>query len=327
MKKYHITWWNVENLFDVRNSPDRPAYLQSRLNRELKGWTQQVLNKKLAQLSKIICQLNEGKGPDLLGLCEVENKNVLTQLAEKLSPLNRNYKVAHHSAEDLRGIDVAFIYDSDLFDLEEQFHYVILKRSATRDLFQVNLRTKRKSNPLIVIGNHWPARSAGVYESEPYRIMAGETLSYWMERIFEIRGNNIPVLIMGDFNDECYNRSLQEYALSTVSLQKVRFARIPRLYNLIWKVTGSGTGTFYFNNFPYVLDQFLVSRQLIFKNSPLRMGILPNGEHAKVEKFPEMVSGGAYPSSIRFGRPASSEYNPDTGFSDHYPVSMVIEEK
>ena len=327
MQTYYITWWNVENLFDVQKSEQRPDYLQSRLNRELKGWNQKVLNKKLAQLAKIIVQLNAGKGPDILGVCEVENKPVLTQLVDKLSSLNRNYRVAHHDTSDLRGIDIAFIYDADLFELEEQFHHTILKRSATRDLFQINLHTKRKSNALILIGNHWPARSGGVYTTEPYRMMAGETLSYWMERIFEIRGNNIPVLVMGDFNDECFNRSLTEYALSTGTEQKVRFARTPRLYNLMWPIYHSSTGTFYFNNFPHVLDQFMVSRQLVFKNSPLRMGTFDDGSRAKIEMFREMVSGGAYPSPIRFGRPSSSEYNPDTGFSDHYPVSMVLEEK
>lgn len=31
---YYIAWWNVENLFDVNNTPDRPEYLQNRLAKE-----------------------------------------------------------------------------------------------------------------------------------------------------------------------------------------------------------------------------------------------------------------------------------------------------
>jgi hypothetical protein len=40
--------------------------------------------------------------------------------------------------------------------------------------------------------------------------------------------------------------------------------------------------------------------------------------------FPEMVADGAYPVPIRFGRPAS-DLNLD-GFSDHYPISMIVQE-
>ncbi|REL24481.1 endonuclease/exonuclease/phosphatase [Rhodohalobacter sp. SW132] len=327
MKNYYINWWNLENLFDVEDSNDRPDYLKSRLRSELKGWNEHVLDKKLNQISSIIRQMNNGQGPEIIGVCEVENKPVMDKLVDKLNPLNRNYVTAHHDTSDNRGIDIAFIYDGDLFDFEGQFHYEVLKRSATRDLFQVNFRTK-KGNAFILIGNHWPARSAGIYESEPYRIIAAETLSYWLVRIFEIRGSGIQVFVMGDFNDECFNRSVCDYALSTNSEDKVRYSHIPRLYNLMWQSHGQTKGTYYYQNFPLNIDQVLVSKGGILKNSPLRIANFPGGDRAWIETFPEMVSGGRYPAPIRFGRPSSkSTYHPDTGFSDHYPVSMMLSEK
>lgn len=326
MKTYHITWWNLENLFDTENSQDRPDYLQSRLRSELEGWDRPVLNMKLSQLASIITRLNGGAGPDILGVCEVENKSVLEELVQRLAPLNRNYGIAHHDMRDHRGIDIAFIYDEDLFTFERYFSYEVLKRSSTRDIFQVNLETAA-GRGLIVIGNHWPSRSGGQYESEPYRIIAAETLSYWIQRIFEIRGTDIPVLVMGDFNDECFNRSLTDYALSTISIQKVKNSRSPRLYNLMGPVIGSGIGTHYYNNFPNVLDQFLASRSLLLQNAPIRLKAFDDGSRARIEMFPEMVSGGDYPDPVRFGRPSSGEYNPDTGFSDHYPISTRLVEK
>ena len=60
-----------------------------------------------------------------------------------------------------------------------------------------------------------------MYESEPYRILAAETLGYWHERIADIKGDDMPVLAMGDFNDEPFSRSLTEYALSTMQAAKV----------------------------------------------------------------------------------------------------------
>lgn len=31
MDQHYIAWWNLENLFDVEDSPDRPEWLASQL--------------------------------------------------------------------------------------------------------------------------------------------------------------------------------------------------------------------------------------------------------------------------------------------------------
>jgi hypothetical protein len=325
-KQYFIAWWNVENLFDVFNSNQRPAWLQSQLNSELKGWDEPVLNQKISNLASIIKQMNNNKGPDILGLCEIENRTVLKKLKLALLPLGRNYDIVHHDMSDQRGIDVAFIYDKDLFVFRESFSHVILKRTATRDLFQANFIT-HKGNDLVLVGNHWPARSAGVLESEPFRIIAAETLGYWMERIFEIMGSNTAVLAMGDFNDEPYSRSVMDYALGSNSHNKVVYAQSPRLFNLMWPFLGHGMGSYYYNNFPYVFDQILASKEMIKSTGKLKIARGATPEYlVKIEMFPEMVSGGRYPTPISYGRPSQkSSFNP-AGFSDHYPVSVVVEE-
>ena len=88
-------------------------------------------------------------------VCEVENHIVLDKLLSTLNS-NRNYAVAHHDMSDKRGIDVAFIYDADIFTEEQQFHHVVLKRNATRDILQVNFKTHDGAE-LICIVNHWPS--------------------------------------------------------------------------------------------------------------------------------------------------------------------------
>jgi len=74
--EYYVAWWNLENLFDVETAP-RSDKLRRSIQKELRGWNQKVLNNKLSQLSKIIAQMNNQKGPDILGVCEVENESVL----------------------------------------------------------------------------------------------------------------------------------------------------------------------------------------------------------------------------------------------------------
>ena len=199
------------------------------------------------------------------------------------------------------------------------FSHVIVKRYATRELFQVNFRTAN-NNLLVVVGNHWPSRTGGQYESEPYRIIAGETLAYFHERIRQVIGSNdVAVLAMGDFNDEPFSRSLVGYALSDRTRDKVTRASNPKFLNLMWPILGQGIGTHYYDNFPNVLDQFLVAKGLITGNS----GIQAILNSAEVVRLPEMVSGGTYPAPIRYGR--GSETNPN-GFSDHYPIALQLQE-
>jgi hypothetical protein len=319
MKSYYVGWWNLENLFDVFDSPQRPEWLQKELKKELEGWNQTVLNRKIEQLSQIIRQMNQGQGPDLLGVCEIENQTVMELLADSLEPLGRNYAVAHHDTSDLRGIDIGFIYDSDKFSKEAQFFHVVLKRQATRDLFQVNFKTA-SGRDLILVGNHWPSRSGGQLESEPYRIVAAETLSYWISRILEEKGDEVSVIVLGDFNDEPFNRSVTDYALATNSRTKVLNSKIPRLYNLMWPFLGQGLGTLYYSNFPNVLDQFMVTKSLLRQNAPWE---IPTNS-VKIERFPEMMARGDYPAPIRFGRP--SQGLNENGFSDHYPISLILTE-
>lgn len=320
MKSYSVVWWNLENLFDVEDSPARTEKLHRTLRRELAGWNDSILERKLVQLAAILRQTNDGLGPDLLGVCEVENRAVLDRLVQRLDMPGREYLVAHHDMSDARGIDVAFIYDRHVLLAGDQFSHVIIKRTATRDLFQVNFTTQ-SGRLLVVIGNHWPARSAGVYESEPYRMLAGETLSYFCDRIEEVHGDDTPILVMGDFNDEPSNRSLTEYAQADRNRTKVVYATSPRLLNLMWPMMAQGLGTHYYNNVPNILDQFLVNGGSLKAHSKFK----PVEDSARILMYPEMISKGRYPGPVRFGRPAES-LNVN-GFSDHYPIAMGLLEK
>ena len=330
MADYFVAWWNVENLFSAEGDPQRIPWLAEKLKGELKGWTQAVLDQKLAQLAKVISSMNGGRGPDLLGVCEIENKQVLEQLVAALKPLGRAYKVVHHDTSDQRGIDVAFLYDSARFSTKakEVFSHTILRRTGTRDLFQASFYTKPKKNRLVVVGNHWPSRSGGQYESEPYRMLAGETLSYWLERIREVLKSQPTdpepsVLVMGDFNDEPFNRSLTEYALGqrVDRLLKSKRADSPYLLNLTWPLLGEGGGTFAFGGEANLLDQLLVNRGFFADESPWRV----TENSVEIVRFPEMLDSRGGPR--RFGRPSDKDSFHPTGFSDHLPVACQVVEK
>ncbi|MCZ6776686.1 MAG: endonuclease/exonuclease/phosphatase, partial [Ignavibacteria bacterium] len=174
----------------------------------------------------------------------------------------------------------------------------------------------------ILIGNHWPARSGGQYKTEPYRMMVGETLSYWLKRIQEIKGSDAAVVVMGDFNDEPHSRSLTEYALSTIERNRVVYGRNPYLFNLMWPLLGTRRASYVFASEGQMLDQFLVSKGIALKSGIFKV----DNKDVKIETFDGMTSG-RYDAPVRFGRPSKkSSYNPD-GFSDHLPISVVLSEK
>src|SRR5215216_1081651 len=287
--QYHFAFWNLENLFDVENSPRRTDKVARVLGKSIKGWTQELLDRKISQLASAIQQMNSNRGPDLLGVCEVENRYVLDLLLQRLSAMGRNYQIIHSDSPDHRGIDVAFIHDADLFEVplpmeDNVFYHVVMRRTATRDIVQVTFQTIAHQRQIIVLGNHWPSRSGGQAESEAYRVMAGETMAYFHQRILEVKGETMPVLAMGDFNDEPFNESLVNYALCRRVPTTVIRGRDPYFLNLMWSLLGKGLGTLYYDG-PNLLDQFLVNKNWLKVASPFQ--IVP--ESMSIVKFPGMA--------------------------------------
>jgi hypothetical protein len=333
MRIYHLAWWNLENLFDEENAVAlgrRTDKVFRAIKNDIAGWTAQLRDDKINQLASVIVGMNGGQGHDLLGVCEVENRFVIDRLLDRVVatlPAPRNYSVVHADTGDARGIDVAFIYDDTLFQVPPPpevsvFFHVVMRRHATREIVQVNFKTTTSAaRTLAVFGNHWPSRSGGQFESEGYRDIAGETLSFFHQRVLEVHGRQTPVLAMGDFNDEPFDPSLVRHALSTRQRAKVTSAREePLLWNLMWPITGLPDGSFYFDNQPNMLDQFLVNRNMATCDAPIKV----DPAAVQILKPPAMVNPGVYPKPIPFGG-MGNPVNPN-GFSDHFPITMRITE-
>lgn len=340
MPNHFVAFWNLENLFAPEGFPAREPWIAQAVASDLKGWTQALFDGKIAQLTSIIRQMHGGRGPDILGVCEVENAFVLQQLTSRLNAQipTRTYAVVHaDSTKDHRGIDTAFVFDSSQYTVDPNtvFSHFVLRRTGTRDITQVTFTTQR-GNELVALCNHWPSRSGGTYESRGYRMTAGETLSYWHQRIWEERGNDIPIIAMGDFNDDPFDESLTIHARASRERGDAERAQTAvRFYNVAWRYlsqqgqdhAGSPKlihGTLYFDGNGHVFDQLLVSKGLVIPSSPLRV----NEATARIELYPEMVDHRVAYGPIRFGLPkgnAAQNLNP-AGFSDHFPVSVMLDE-
>jgi len=235
-------FWNIQNLFDIDKN-----YIATDLEfTPEKGWTDDVKNTKLDNLSKVIRSMDfgtngaEDKEPDLLGLSEVENKDVLQELINRLGR-DKYYIADYKDSPDLRGIDVCLIYSRDIFELVDTKGYSIDFRYPTREILLAHLKVKSSGADLYVLANHWPSRRGKFEGCQPNdtahaRNTVAEScgkivdtiLKIPKEELFQLSEEflddenrhylerlegewNKNVLLMGDFNDEPYDESILRY--------------------------------------------------------------------------------------------------------------------
>lgn len=340
---YHAAFWNLENLFAPEDFPAREPWIAAAVANDLKGWTSALFDRKVAQLASSIVQMNGGTGPDLLGVCEVENEFALQAVVDALNrarPLRRYDKVHYDSAMDHRGIDTAFIYDTNRLTARpgELFSHWVMRRTGTRDITQATFVTGA-GKELVAFANHWPSRSGppgqGSRHSAGYRAVAAETLSYWHERVRQIKGAKAAVIAMGDLNDDPFDDSVTIHAVATRERGDVERTQSARFYNLTWHyLTQAVTdrrgavrdlnGTLYYGGDGNVFDQLLVARGLLDGSSGLKV----DSASARIEALPEMVDHRVGEGPIRFGLPkGDADKNCNLGgFSDHFPVSVIVNE-
>ena len=211
---YTVAFYNVENLFDVYNNPS--TFDEDFLPNSERKWTEKRYQKKLRKLGYAISRVGKnhsGKVPSIVGLAEVENKGVLTDLIHSKHLKDNNYNFVHYDSPDERGIDVALLYDTTKFTVLNSKNYRIeLQRDHggidyTRDILLVTGLLNGEKVHLIV--NHWPSRRDGADETEHKRL---KTSNKVIEIISEIKEseNEAKIIIMGDFNDDPSSKSLKQ---------------------------------------------------------------------------------------------------------------------
>jgi predicted extracellular nuclease len=116
-------FYNVENLFDTL---DDPQTLDEEFTpRGARYWTNKRLNEKLLAVSKVIMNASGFFPPDVVGMCEIENRFLLERLI-KDTPLKKySYKIIHKESPDSRGIDVALLYNTErIYPLDYWFYSI-----------------------------------------------------------------------------------------------------------------------------------------------------------------------------------------------------------
>jgi hypothetical protein len=300
-----VGFYNIENLFDTLDNPHTND--NEFLPGSEKDWNTEKYTNKLDSLAKIIALIGDKNGPEILGLCEMENKAVLEDLVTRPIIADLKYEIAHLESNDYRGIDVALFYKPE-FTLDTLRAISVSldsqPRFRTRDILHVQLSHKKLGLTHFFI-NHWPSRIGGSDKTEYKRMAASNALKNELQLILE-SDPEAQVIIMGDFNDEPVNNSLK-------NIEETGFV------NVLAGLDSAGRGTYCYRGDWNMLDQILLSPSLLD-----RKGVTYVDDSANILELDWMKQKGednryaGYPLRTWGGRLYLG------GFSDHFPVYIFL---
>lgn len=303
-KNLSIGFYNVENLFDTVDDPyDDDEFTPNGKNQ----WTEERYREKRERLAKVINTLDV----DLLGVCEVENQNVLKDLSTQLK---RPYQFILFDSPYSRGVDVGLFYDPccfkpvhkkaipfSLIDGEE-------KGKASRDFLVVVGALQNGKDSLAVIVNHWPSRR----NTEPNRLAAAKVVRRVVDSLIK-QSPKLAIALIGDFNDGPTDASIQ-YLLTSGKKNTKLYSPLAPLYN------ADTSGSHEYQGKWSLLDQIIISEQAY-------KGVLKYQKNSGEIFRPEW---------LRFYRRGEKHYSPNRsyvgskyvgGYSDHFPIRASFTHK
>jgi len=310
-----VVFWNVENLYDTYNDSTK---LDDEFTRQGKmRWNYSRFHNKFNHIAKTLLAISEWQPPAIIGLCEVENRYVMNKLIYE-SPLKPyGYRMIHHESPDLRGIDVALLFRPSLFKVLSSKAYKIVfpfdTAARTREILFVQGQLLARDTLNLLI-NHWPSRRGGYEESQPRRDFVALVLRKIIDSLLSDNKYS-RILVMGDFNDEPVSASIKNmlHAIPPDSVNDYN-----DLVNLMYPLTGK-EGTHRYRGIWSLLDQFMVSGNLIIPESGLRL------VQGSVNVFRGTF---LLKDDLKyFGSKPFRTYNGfkyEGGFSDHLPVYLDL---
>lgn len=220
-EKVTVLTFNVENLFDNFHDEDKndEPYLSPELKQNArlqnkcraqssafyirecldKDWSSPIVKRKLSRTADVVRQVENGRGPDILILEEVENEHILAKWRDEyLKDLGYQTLVLIEGPDE-RGIDTAILSRLPLIEKPE-LHLIDFSKDAeidpknirpTRGILEARLKMPN-GDKLAVFAIHFPSQGAPT----PFRRVALENLVALAKKV----PPDTHVLVGGDFN-------------------------------------------------------------------------------------------------------------------------------
>ncbi|QOR73263.1 endonuclease [Cruoricaptor ignavus] len=288
-----------------------------------KRYGKKIYQQKLDNTAKVISEVGfreTGSAPVIMGLIEVENRNVVKDLISQPALKKYNYDLIHYNSFDARGVDVALIYQKSRFipvnsyKKELKIYNPDGKREYTRDiLVAIGYLDDEK---VAVFMNHWPSRRGGEAVSLPKRNAAAALLKQQMDSIGAAHPS-IKMFAMGDFNDDPVSSSLKKH-LKAVGTPKELSDETPYL-NLMYPLYKKGVASLAYQDAPNLFDQIIVSRNLVsdFLTTDYKV------QKAELYAPPYLITKDGNFKGYPFRSWSGDRWT--GGYSDHFPAFVVVQ--
>lgn len=308
-----VVFYNCENFFDTVHNPlkeDEEFTPQGKYR-----YNTRIYEQKLHNIATVLESMKVGGGPVMIGLAEIENTTVLHDLVRQPEIARRNYKYVWYDGPDVRGINVALVYDPQRFHVlsSEPVHVdltAVQRNSKTRDILHVC--GVLDGDTVHVFVNHWPSNRGGEEESAPKRLKAAETC---LQKIRDIHKQSpaARIIVMGDFNDNPLSNVINRVMGASSVMTSVR---PDGLYDPWAELFRTGQGTEVYRHEWNLFDMILISGSL------LQMGRHLHYDRAEIYKPDFLVD--HYKGHE--GEPKRSFVGTHwiNGYSDHFPVVVYL---
>lgn len=317
---YAIGFYNLENLFDTCHDIGKNDY--EFLPSGSYKWNGMKYSHKLHNMARALSDMGTTMLPrvgcSVIGVSEVENDKVLTDLCSQPELSERGYKFCHVEGPDHRGIDCALLYNPTLFTVKGVRLYPYVPTEKQDSLFRTRgflaVSGELGGEHVVVIVNHLPSRFSNGY----YREVGAAQIKKLKDRVLKM-DPQAKVIVMGDMNDDPTNKSMH---VILSAKEEPSMVGDDDMYNPWYNVlVRQGTGTLQYQGSWNLFDQIILSPSLLdrdgkkdfstlkfFKNEVQRMPYLFQKEGKYKGNTHRTTAGGVWLD----------------GYSDHLPTVVYL---
>lgn len=302
---YLFCHWNVENFYDDQDDPHNHD-----ADEDWFAENPALVRDKVEKLAEALLLQNDGHGPDILAIVEVESKRCVELLRDalnsRLAPEWRYQGILQRDYHRDRRLAPAVLTRLSVRD-------DLTRLIAGRRILEAHLEAP--GAPLVIFASHWTSRLRGGTEAK--REAYADVL---YEQFLEQARNDhaVDLLISGDFNDDPEDESVRNDLHATGDAAQVRESTDqpePALLDLMIGLDPESFGTYFYRNQWQILDHIVAAPGLL---DPRGWQIVP--ESLKVANSPALrFSRTRQP--WRFGGPDNQ--NP-RGYSDHFAITVRL---
>jgi hypothetical protein len=311
-------FYNLENFYDTINNP---LVNDDEFTREgIKKYSGKIYFDKIDRLSRVISEIGTDKtidGAAILGVAEIENDTVLKDLIKHPLLKKRNYQFVHYDSKDLRGIDVALLYNPTYLKVESSKQIPIKLPStknekwATRDILWV--KGLLDGEPIYLLVNHWPSKRGGEDQSSASRNAAAAVCKIEIDRIRKM-DKAAKIIVMGDLNDNPDSYSVRKILEASGNRSMIK---IGGLYNPWEEIYAEGYGSLANQDSWSLFDQILLSATWLNREQ-LGFYYYSYAIFKQVYMIENKGRYRGYPMRTWDGN------NYRGGYSDHFPTYVIL---